>query len=131
MRDIPKLSEQKELSDWVKKSFDGAVENLLKRGVADSLLVEAKPEWMLPFQILIGKMRDREQPGKFLWFICGDTPTDCIPGSSAATAREAARHFALKWQLDASRAGSLDEGLSVKAGSLYELVEEDSFWVQS
>ena len=131
MRDIPELSGHEELSTWIKKNFDNAVEELTRRGVAEGLLVEAKPAWLLPFQILIGKMRERERPGRFLWFICGDTPTDCIPGSHAATPREAARHFALKWQLDASGEGVVDTELSVKAGALYELVEADSFWKQS
>jgi len=130
MRDIAELSEHEELAVWVKKTFDEAIEELMRNGVVESLLVEAKPAWVYPFQILIGKIREKEHPGRFLWFICGDAPTDHISGSHAASPKEAAKHFALKWQLDASRVGNSDKDLSAKATALYEFVEEDRLWEQ-
>ena len=130
MRDIPELSGNEELAAWVRKNFDQAIEELMHIGATEGLLVEAKPAWMYPFQILIGKIRDKDHPGGFLWFICGDTPTDHIPGSHADSPREAAKYFSLKWQLDASRVGNSDKDLSAKATALYEFVEEDRLWEQ-
>jgi hypothetical protein len=99
----------------------------MDRGVVDSLIVEAKPAWILPFQLLIGKVRSRGDSGSFEWFICGDAPTDHLHSSLAETPREAARHFSLKWQLEASRTGS-DDLLSEKAEALYEIVDREEFW---
>jgi hypothetical protein len=52
-------------------------------------------------------------------------------GSAVATPpRDAARHFSLKWQLDAARniEPALAETLIAKAEALYELVEDESLW---
>lgn len=117
------------LKDWVKQQLDATVKDFMEQGVVKGLLVEAKPAWAFPFQILIGKVREREQGDEFSWFICGDLPTDRLDSAQAASPREAARHFALKWQLEAERREPLDEELVRKAESLYELANEDSLWV--
>jgi len=116
------------LQAWVKEQLDQAVRQFMEEGLVKALLVEAKPAWALPFQILIGKVREREQDEDYHWFICGDLPTDHVPSSQASSAREVARHFSLKWQLDATRQDPLDQGLVEKAEALYELVNEDSLW---
>ena len=130
MRNIPELQGREELAAWVKQNFDKAIEDLIDSNVVESLLLEAKPAWVFPFSILIGKVRENGHAGDFLWFICGEGPTDSIPGSCAASPREAARHFALKWQLDASRDERLNEELSERAGALYQLADDEKLWVQ-
>jgi hypothetical protein len=130
MKDIPELKGREELAAWIKKNLDKAVNELGRTGRAEDFLVEAKPAWVYPFQILIGKMRMHSLPDDFMWFICGDAPTDCIVGSSADSPRAAARYFSLKWQLDASASGTTDEALSARAEALYELVEEERLWKQ-
>ena len=94
---------RKELDAWVKKQLESAVHKLLKQGVIDSLIVEAKPAWTLPFQILIGKIRPHKQAKDFEWFICGEVPTDFLASNLAATPRQAARHFSMQWQLAAAQ----------------------------
>ena len=133
------------LKSWVKKQLDTAVRELLALGVYESVVVEARPVWVFPFSLLIGKIREQDQVTGFDWFISGDFPTEMAPSSLASTPREAARHFALKWQLQANRqseaeAGTLTEQetdagessvnsqLVKRAESLYELVDQDGFW---
>lgn len=118
-----------ELKAWVKKTMDAAVDELMRRGVVDSVVVEARPAWTLPFSLLIGQVREQGAAEAFDWFICGDSPVTVAKHTVAASPREAARHFALQWQLEAARQGADGEALSQRAGALYELVEEDSLWI--
>lgn len=118
------------LQAWIGRQMDAAVNRLMRRGVVASVKVEAKPAWVLPGTLLIGKIRDQDRLVGFDWFICGDAPLSHIDSSLAATPREAARHFALQWHLDATRLGGAGADLAAKAGALYELVDEDVFWQQ-
>jgi len=113
---------------WIKKSMDGMVQELMDRGVLDSIVAEARPAWMLPFTLLIGQVREHGKTGGFDWFICGDGPTTVANSKVATSPREAARHFALQWQLESSRKGAEGAELSQKAGALYELVEDQELW---
>jgi len=138
---------QEKLKAWVKTQLDAAVWKLIDQGGVESLLVEAKPAWALPFQILIGKIRPRDEPKEFKWFICGEVPTDFLESTAASTPRDAARHFAMKWQLQAARrqdpAGQAlsepgtepsrdDPGIQLgeKAEALYVLVNDERLWLQ-
>jgi len=138
---------RKKLDAWIKKQLDNAVRKLVNQGAIDSVIVEAKPAWVLPFQILIGKIRAHGHANDFEWFICGEVPTDYLASDVASTPRETARHFALKWQLRAARQqvpaaqepfgtepetdrNDPGEQLSEKAEALYELVEDTRLWSQ-
>jgi hypothetical protein len=113
---------------WLKKSMDDVVQELMDRGVLDSIVAEARPAWFLPFTLLIGQVREHGNTEEFDWFICGDGPTTVASSKVAASPREAARHFALQWQLESSRKGEQGAELSHKAGALYELVEDRELW---
>ena len=138
---------REELNAWIKKQLDTTVRKLMAQGAIDSLIVEAKPAWVLPFQILIGKVRAQGQSGDFEWFICGEVPTDYLASSVATTPRETAKHFVMKWQLAAARhqekaeqspsatapeSQQQDPGkqLADHAEALYEVVEDDRLWLQ-
>lgn len=117
------------LNAWIKQALDAAVQQLLARGLSDSVVVEAKPAWVMPYTLLIGRLRDHGRQTGFDWFICGDAPLTQLSSKVAATPREAARHFALQWQLDAARLGDAGVALAQKAEALYELVQQDSLWL--
>jgi hypothetical protein len=138
---------QEKLKIWIKSQLDAAVQKLIKHGTVDSLIIEAKPAWVLPFQILIGKIRDQGHPDEFEWFICGEVPLDYLESTVASTPREAARHFAMKWQLGAVRYEELTdqespgdaaetsrkdavEQLVEKAEELYALADDERLWLQ-
>jgi len=134
-----------ELQSWVKQRFDVAVRELINKGIYESLLIEAKPAWVWPFQVLIGKVRERGSSKTFEWLICGEVPTDFVVSTAASTPREAARYFAMKWQLEAARQqdlphqetmGQVAEShqagsqLAEQAETLYELANDASLWKQ-
>jgi hypothetical protein len=138
---------QEELKSWIKTQLNTTVQKLIKNGNIDSLIVEAKPAWVLPFQILIGRIRAQGQSNEFDWFICGEVPMDYLESTVASSPREAARHFAMKWQLGAARYQELVdqepsddaadtsrqdaiEQLVEKSEALYALVDDTRLWLQ-
>ncbi|MEP2652302.1 MAG: DUF4826 family protein [Paraglaciecola sp.] len=142
MNQLPPTPNTKELDEWVKETLNAGVYSFLEIVNIDSAFVEAKAAWVLPFQILIGKIRAQTQPEEFTWIVCGNLPTDYVGGSVAATPRDAAKHFSLKWQLNASQIQAKNNHeTSVKqekdddanniinhAEALYELAQNDSLW---
>lgn len=121
-------SANEKLNDWTKKCLGAAVQELLDKGITGNALVEAKPVWFLPYQILIGKIRDHGDDTNFWWFIAGDLPTDYVDSSAAASVRDAARYFALRWQVRAANDADTGSMLAKRAESLYELAEDDHLW---
>ncbi len=130
---------------WARDKLAEIVTEVTDLGVIDSRLVEARPAWVRADEIVIGQLRDQGSSTEFLWVIGGKTPTDFLHSDAAATARDAARHFSMKWQLEASRLEDPDErsrlGLDPKvdwdaqaralvamAESLYAATEEDQLW---
>lgn len=139
--------DQEKLNAWIKTQLDDAVGKLIDRGEVESLLVEAKPAWVYPFKILIGKIRAQGESKIFDWFICGDVPTDFLNSTVASTPRDAAKHFSMKWQLQAARHQTLEgrdpsetgpksdqkdrvDQLIDKAELLYALVDDVKLWQQ-
>jgi hypothetical protein len=120
------------VKNWVKNTLTKGVYELVDQGVCDEMLVEAKPAWILPESLLIGKIRNKGSSASSRWFICGDCETTHTPEEMAASPRAAARHFALSWQ------AKLGEQLNVdnpehktqleQAEALYELSQVDEFW---
>ena len=118
------------VATWIRDTLDAAVEVSTKVGVIEDALVEARPIWSLPQKVMIGQIREANDRTTFTWVICGDYPTDHIGSAAAATARDAARHFSLKWQLDAAKHTdpSFASKLTDWAEELYDIVENDSLW---
>jgi len=116
------------LKSWIDTSIAGAVRELSEQGLMKGIMVEAKPAWVLPHRILIGKLRDPGLRSDFYWFICGEVRTDCLPSSVASSPRDVARHFSLKWQLDAARQGGDGAGLEASAERLYALSDDGRLW---
>ena len=136
---------REEAAKWAREQLDAVVSEIQENGVIDSPLIEARASWMKPFDIVIGQVRDQSQAQEFLWVIAGSVPGDCIHSSVAPGPREAARHFSMKWQLEAARLESAEErnrlgldpkidwdaqakALSERAGYLYAVMEDDRNW---
>lgn len=119
------------LQTWIREQLDLVVRELGSRGVLEDALLEVKPAWTLPMRILLGKAREQAQGQSFQWFICGEVPLDHMPSDAATTPREAMRHFAMKWQLDAEQlASDAAAELVDHAEAIYALVEIDELWVR-
>jgi hypothetical protein len=138
-------SQADEALDWARATLANVVQEIMDEGVIDSPLLESRPAWTKPFEIVIGKLRDQGQQAEFLWVIGGSVPVDCVHSGVASSARDAARHFSMKWQLEAARLENpaelkrlgLDpatdwqaeaEALIAKAEYLYAVVDDDRFW---
>lgn len=115
---------------WLRSRLDRAVQDLIASGIFRTATIEVKPAWAAPGHYLIGKAREAGDARDFRWFIQSDSGgLDHVPGDTAATAREAARHFSLKWQLDATRIAEADAtALIERAEFLYTLVDDERFW---
>ena len=131
---------QERVTAWARQMVDAAVQAFMDRGISDGVLLEAKPAWAFPPEALIAMVREQGERGSFYWVICGEGfPFDYVKSTAAQNARDAARHFAMKWHLDAARladgssedsAGrkSRSDDLASRAEALFRLVNEDSIW---
>ena len=145
MSDETGESPQEQAMTWAKDRLAKAVDEITRTGIFDDAFVEARPEWTLPNKIVIGRVRDASSGHREFWIIAGELPTDCVNVELCATPREAARHFALKWQVGAEQLrdpesreaqGLKQEGdwdaagdkLRSVAESLYQVVEADKVW---
>lgn len=148
MTELKADGEKEALKAWFKPVLDEVVQEMLKRNAVTGTAVEASPTWAFPGKILIAKVWGMGQKNRFIWTISGEEViTDHIPGSMATTPKDAARHFALKWQMDADRLlavgrsksptedskqqmDSYANKLITDAESLYDLTERDEMWQQ-
>lgn len=113
--------------EWGKNQLTKSIDELVEMGIVSGPAVEGRLSWMLPFRYVIGELRESASDEIAIWVIGGDAPTDHLDARLADTPRAAARHFSLKWQVDAERsdnAGALIE----QAEFLYALAETDDAW---
>jgi len=140
-------TEKEALKHWFKPLLDKVVQEMIKRNAVVGTAVEASPAWAFPNQILIAKVWGMGQKTRFIWTISGEgVITDYIAGRMAATPKDAARHFALKWQMDADRLLAVGKSkgptqdaqlqmdsyankLIKDAESLYDLTEKEDIWL--
>ncbi|MGD8378834.1 MAG: DUF4826 family protein [Gammaproteobacteria bacterium] len=128
---------------WIKEQCDHVAKYLFKHQVISGK-ARVESAWVVPYQLMLGQAWASDNPGKKFWVITGDVSTDHIEGRLAKTPREAARYFALRWQLQGARLETADadgarpdgqinwtqvsEGMARKAERLYQMTEEDSYW---
>ncbi len=133
---------------WYRTLLNAVVQEMVRVEAISGENIEAKPFWAIPLRILIGQIRVQGAQ-EFIWVISGpDVSTDHIDGNLAASPRDAARHFAMKWQMDAERLNTLVKQkaevvnpevdreafantLIGYAESLYDIVNNDDFWDQT
>ncbi|HET7921546.1 MAG TPA: DUF4826 family protein [Gammaproteobacteria bacterium] len=79
--------------------------------------------WIIPHRAMLGRVRPKQGDTPVLWVITGVVPTDHAEVGAARNCREAARYFALKWQLEAARLeksggnGSASDGVNWEQAS--------------
>ncbi len=128
------LTEQ-EREAWVREQYQTATKFLANKGlVTDSVTVEAS-RYIAPL-VAIWKLKTID--GRWYWVICGDLPTDSIDLNMAENAKEAMRHFSMKWQLQAENILKNEEAtaeqssyaklLVGRAEGLYQLVNQEQLW---
>jgi uncharacterized protein DUF4826 len=141
-------TDQEALESWYKPLLDHTVKEMVRIKAVTGVAVQASAAWMLPYEILIAKVWGINQESDFIWSVSIDKfIADYVAGTVAPTPREAARHFSMKWQMDADRLLGMDEvkapvakpDLDLKAYSkqliqhaetLYDLTNRDDVWEQ-
>jgi len=136
------------LKAWYTKLLYAVVREMIKIGAVSGTAAEARPVWISPYKVLIAKVWEASQKSHFIWTISGEAViTDHIAGNVATTPREAAKHFSLKWQMDADQLLALAknrspaenteanmEGYTDKliqyAEYLYDMAGRDDVWQQ-
>lgn len=138
--DEPAMEGNEAVEAWVTGQLNDQANYLFKNGLIGGR-VKVAVAWVLPGRLCIGSISSATDRAKSFWVISGSIPTDYIALKTAANAREAARHFALKWQMQAERlaqSGSVigdDDALDPagaemvrKAEALYTLTQNDAHW---
>ena len=133
---------QEAFTRWVREQHD----QMARYAVRGELIgddAEGLPIWSIPHQVFLGRFYDKSNPKGGYWYIGGGVPSDHIEQHVAPDARQAVRHFALKWQLQAAQieTGGGDDvaekradfadvarNLAQAAEMLVSCVENDSYW---
>ncbi len=132
-------------TDWTKSQLQNMAQHIRNSDLfKDEVMGHAV--WTLPHQLFIGKAWSKADKNRAYWVISGvDIPSDHLELEIAETARDAARHFVMKWQLQSARLEQLGEkgdapgeedvdwrqvanGLQGQAEGLYGLVEKEEIW---
>ena len=121
---------------WVRQQYLNASYYLAERGIVTDSVSMQESRYLPPF-LAIWKLNDQQKQS--YWVITGDFPTDAVATTAAKTAREAIKHFSLRWQLKAEQllqgAGAQDadgqkfaEVLVRGAENLYQVADNDQLW---
>ena len=101
--------------------------------------------WIIPHRAMLGRVWPKHgAPSPKLWVITGIVPTDHAEAGAAKTCREAARYFAMKWQLEAARLGKgtgsamgegkvdwneMENNIASRAEWLHDLMQDNRRWM--
>lgn len=134
------------VKSWYTKLLDQVVKEMIRLKAVTGVAVQAAPVWAVPHDLLMAKVWAVGKESDFVWTLSVDKfIADYIAGTLAASPKDAARHFSLKWQMDSDRilgvAGSKSTSKKDKkrmqeysarligyAEMLYDLSGRDEVW---
>lgn len=129
------LQQEEQKNTWLRAQYEKATKHMASQGVIAQTVALDDSRYIPPV-LAIWKIKDAQNSE--YWVISGEVPADYSPLSVAGDAREALRHFSLKWQLQAEnifQSGTQDKTqldfanlLAGRAQGLYDLHEKDEFW---
>ncbi len=102
--------------------------------------------WIIPHRAMLGRIWPKHGVSPKYWIITGVVPTDHADSGVARNVREAARYFALKWQLEAARLGKgsgaapsvagdkidwkdMENNIARRAEWLHDLMQDNRRWM--
>ena len=122
-----------EQQEWVREQYQVATKYLANKGLVTSSVKVETSRYLVPMLAVwqVTLLNDESY-----WVLCGDLPTDHSRLEVAPNAREALKHFSLKWQMQAEtllKAQSKEQDdfaklLIGRAEGLYQLCEDESLW---
>lgn len=124
---------QEEQQQWIREQYQGATKYLAQKGLVTKSVITEESRYLVPV-LAVWKLAMID--GSKCWVLCGDLPTDHCNVDVAPNAREALRHFSLKWQMQAEnllQAGAEAQNefaqlLISRAEGIYKLYEDDALW---
>lgn len=126
---------EEEMNNWVREQFQKSNGYLAERGILTDQVLTKESRYLAP-HIAVWKFTVRGVSER-VWVISGVVPTDHVEAKVAATARDALRHFSLRWQVRADEIlnsmpneteKKFAEMLVTHAEACYDLVENESLW---
>ena len=128
---VPMTEEQQQ--QWIRDQYQLATKYLAEKGIVTNSVNAEDSRYLVP---LLALWKLTSLDGKKFWVLCGDLPSDHSSFDVAPNAREALRHFSLKWQMQAENLlqANTDEQndfanlLIGRADGLYKLYDDESLW---
>lgn len=132
MTEVAPMTEEQQ-QQWVKQQYQVATKYLAEKGIVTNSVAVEDSRYLIPL-LAVWKLTSID--GKKFWVLCGDLPSDHSSVDVAPNAREALRHFALKWQMQAEnllQANNEEQKdfaqlLIGRAEGLYKLSNDESVW---
>ena len=132
-------------AEWHKAQQQQVADYLRRQQIFDTDIT-GEWLWIIPHRAMLGRVWPKHGVSPKYWVITGVVPTDHADGNVARTAREAARYFALKWQLEAARLGhgnssapqvgdakvdwkAMEGDIAKRAEWLHDLMQDDRRWM--
>ncbi|KGJ89575.1 DUF4826 family protein [Colwellia psychrerythraea] len=130
-KEVPMTEEQQQ--QWIKNQYQVATKYLAEKGVVTQSVQVEESRYLVPI-LALWKLTSID--GNKFWVLCGDLPSDHSSVDVAPNAREALRHFSLKWQMQAEnllQAKNEEQNefahlLIGRADGLYKLFNDESLW---
>ncbi|MBW3567501.1 MAG: DUF4826 family protein [Proteobacteria bacterium] len=143
--------EQAAIEEWVQKNSKMLADYLFSMSVLTRDM-KLSCRWIVPHKVMVAEGWAEKNPNDRYWLVAGSNAVlmDYAKAEVAKSPREALRHFALKWQLQAERirttgdrrefdaqtrnalAGvdmsTIADSIAEKAEYLYSLTENDVNW---
>ncbi|MCH8491921.1 MAG: DUF4826 family protein [Idiomarina sp.] len=125
-----------EQAAWVREQFQKANGYLVEKGILTDQVLVKESRYLMP-HVALWKFTERGTTEK-VWAITGVCPTDHVDAKVAGDAREALKHFCLRWQLRADTILNDPKSDATQqkfanllinhAEACYELVEQKDLW---
>jgi len=132
MTDQKQLSEEQQ-SAWIKQQYQEATKYLATKGIITASVAAENSRYLVPM-VAIWSLKDNNS--QQYWVINGDLPADHVNLNAAKSAREAMRHFSMKWQLQAEGLLKSNDEKQVEFGrllvgraeGLYQIYNDEKLW---
>lgn len=132
-------------AEWHKTQQQQVADYLRRQQIFDTDIT-GEWLWIIPHRAMLGRVWPRHGANPKFWVITGVVPTDHAEASAARSVRDAARYFALKWQLEAARLGegnssaprtgdgkldwkAMETNIATRAEWLHDLMQDDRRWM--
>lgn len=132
-------------AQWHQAQQQQVADYVRRQGIFDTD-ISGEWLWIIPHRAMLGRIWPKHGVSPKYWVITGVVPTDHAEAGVARNVREAARYFALKWQLEAARLGKgsnaapavggdkidwkdMENNIASRAEWLHDLMQDNRRWM--